>query len=166
MKFVLTILFIFSTYAFSSEGITKFKNKTIYGCFNEIKNDSYASSTLILRRDKSLLSKDFIVNDEDNANSVLIINRYKSKYKESFEVAPLKHEGKINFADSNDGWEPKTYDQTFFTAKGNLKAFSIQDSGEQFLYAKYAIFAGEEINLICTSNKKLIQSLFLKLIDN
>lgn len=166
MKLLFPLLLIFSSYAFSSEGITKFKNKIIYGCFNEIKNDSYSSSTLILRRDKSLLSKDFIVNDVDNANSILVINRYKSKYKESFEVAPLKYEAKLDFADSSDGWDPKSYDKTFFTAKGNLKAFSIQDSDEQFLYAKYAVFAGEEINLICTGNKRLIQSLFLKLIDN
>lgn len=166
MKLVLSIILIFSSYDFSDEGITKFKNKTIHGCFNEIKNDSYSSSTLILRRDKSLLSKDFIVNDKENANSILIINRYKSKYKESFEVAPLKFEAKVQFADSGDGWDPKTYDKTFFTAKGNLKAFSIQESQEQFQYAKYSVFAGEEINLICTNNKKLIQSLFLKLIDN
>lgn len=162
---VILFILIISNLSFASAIITNFKGQDIYGCFNEIKTSKYESTTLIIRNDSSV-SNDFIINEKDNKNSILIIGSYKSEFRETFEVSPLNLEAKDIFMNSQDGWDPKLYDKTFFTAKGNLKAFSIQQPEQEIITARYTEFASQELNLICTSNKKLVDNLYLKLIFN
>lgn len=164
-KTLIIFSLVISNLCFATSVLTKLKDKNIYGCFNEIKTSKYESTTLIIRNDSSV-SDDFIVNEKENKDSVLIIGSYKSDFRETFEVSPLKFEGKDVFMNSQDGWDPKLYDKTFFTAKGNLKAFSIQMPDQEIITAKYSEFAAKELSLICTSNKKLISSIYLKLILN
>lgn len=162
---LILLCLLISHLCFATSTLTKFKDSNIYGCFNEIKTSKFESTTLIIRND-STVSNDFIVNEKENKNSLLIIGSYKSDFRETFEVSPLKFEGKDVFTSSQDGWDPKLYDKTFFTAKGNLKAFSIQMPEQEIITAKYSEFAAKELSLICTSNKKLINSIYLKLILN
>lgn len=162
---ILLFTFLSSSLLFASNPLTKIKDKVIYGCFNEVTNSNYKSTTLILRNN-SLVSDDFIVNEKENKNAVLVVNSYKSKSLETFEVSSLKLEGIDKFKDSADGWQPTLSPNTIFTAKGNLKAFSIQDTKEDITTAKYSDFAAKSMQLVCSTDKKLINSIFLKLILN
>lgn len=165
MKKVILFFVLSTTLVFSKE-ITLSQKKKIYGCFNEINTPTERSFILIFRNSE-FESSDPIINLKENKNSILVIKKYKSHVNETFEVSRLNFTSKSSgYAKVEDGWSPKDIPETIFTARDELKAFSIQNEISGFFVGNYSEYAYKDIQLICTSNKNLVKELFLKVTSN
>lgn len=157
---MIRILLMFTlTLSSYSQEITSVNNSSIYGCFKQISNPNYEYTILLSRKDLYEISN-------PESNTILMMSKYSPKSgMGGFEMAPLQFEGTTFFRDSEDNWYPKIKEGTFFTAKGNKNAFSIQykeNTGK--VKAVFTQFKKREIQLECTSDKSFIKNLHFKLL--
>lgn len=132
-------------------------NDEIHGCFNHTETKKSESFTLILRN-YGLVSNDLVINHKENKNSVLVIKKFNSHSKESFEVSPIRHRKNVQ----ND-WSPRPYEKSIFTIRDHFRSFSINEKEGLFYLGNLIEYAGGDLPLICSTNPNLIKEIFLNL---
>lgn len=154
----LIFLCVISLNCFSQE-IVKLNEKNIYGCYKQISNSKYDFTILVSR-------KNIFKTSNSDSNTILMMSKYSPlRGMGTFSMAPLLLEGTTFFKDSKDNWEPNLAEDTFFTAKGNLEAFSMQfKKNTSKLQAIFSQFEKGEIELECTTDKSFIEDLHYKLL--
>lgn len=147
---ILLLLITFCSFSFAIDPVTSLNSRNIYGCFKISKLKNYTKTLLIFR--------------DEAENHITVIKSLKSDGFEKFHSISLEFEGTNSFSNSNDRWNPVLHKGTFYTAKGNLAAFSIQKHLNSNPKAIFSEFKNEEELLLCSYSKQFISNLWLDLI--
>ena len=161
IKLLITLLTL-STLSFAIEPIFKLENgEAIYACFNEIDNENETSFDLVIRNHKGI-DDSFFADIDSTKKAVILVSMTKTSSSASFGVSPLLYEGKTKLEGPNEGWSPDLHEDTIYTARGNLRAISIQKKHLGFYFGDLYQFANATKDLICTTNKETAKALTKK----